>query len=115
MSTHRLPRTVLLGALAAAAGWLAFGVGRPEAAGQIPAAPGGPAPAAADAKKDDRAADRAAVQKAIDAFEEAFKKGDAKAVAGLWAAEGEYVSDDGTTLTGRAALEKAYTEFFAKN
>jgi uncharacterized protein (TIGR02246 family) len=111
MSTHRLPRTVLLGAFAAAAGWLALGVGRPEAVGQPPAAP-----VAADPKgKDDRAADRAAVQKAIDAFEEAFKKGDAKAVAALWTAEGEYVSDDGTTLTGRAALEKAYTEFFAKN
>ncbi|WP_439622602.1 DUF4440 domain-containing protein, partial [Gemmata sp.] len=115
MSTHRLPRPVLLGALAAAAGWLALGAGRPEAAGQLPAT-GVAAPVAADAKgKDDRAADRAAVQKAIDAFEDAFKKGDAKAVAALWAAEGEYVSDDGTTLTGRAALEKAYTEFFAKN
>lgn len=115
MSVQRLPRVAVLGVLAAAAGWLVFG-GRPEAVGQFPAAPA--APVAADAKdkgKDDRAADRAALEKAIGAFEEAFKKNDAKAVAALWTPDGEYVSDDGTTFSGRAALEKAYTEFFAKN
>lgn len=111
MSTHRLPRTVLLGAFAAAAGWLALGVGRPEAVGQPPVAP-----VAADPKgKDDRAADRAAVQKAIDAFEEAFKKGDAKAVAALWTENGESREATGETFRGRAAVEKAYAEFFKAN
>jgi uncharacterized protein (TIGR02246 family) len=36
-------------------------------------------------------------------------------VAVLWTTEGEYIGDDGATFTGRAALEKAYVEFFAKN
>ena len=36
-------------------------------------------------------------------------------MAAHWTAEGEYTSDDGTTFSGRAALEKAYAEFFAKN
>ena len=45
----------------------------------------------------------------------AFGKGDGKAVAGLWTPDGEYISDDGTTFRGRAALEKDYAEFFAKN
>jgi uncharacterized protein (TIGR02246 family) len=35
-------------------------------------------------------------------------------VAACWTAEGEY-TDEGTTVRGRPALEKAYTRFFAKN
>src|SRR5262249_3600785 len=64
---------------------------------------------------EDRPADREAVRKALDSFVAAFQKGDAKAVAGHWTAEGEYIGDDGTTYRGHAALEKAYTEFFGKN
>src|SRR5438270_12232820 len=45
----------------------------------------------------------------------ALEKGDAKALAGLWTEEGEYVGDDGTTVRGRPALEAAYAKFFAKN
>jgi uncharacterized protein (TIGR02246 family) len=55
------------------------------------------------------------VKKALAAFAKAFQKGDGKAVAGMWTAEGEYVGDDGMTFRGHAALEKAYSEFFAKN
>jgi uncharacterized protein (TIGR02246 family) len=84
-----------------------------------PAAPATPAqPPAAGAKAapaQERPADRAAIEKALDEFGAAFQKGDGKAVAALFTAEGEYISDDGATFTGRAALEKAYTEFFAKN
>jgi uncharacterized protein (TIGR02246 family) len=36
-------------------------------------------------------------------------------VAGHWTAEGEYIGDDGARFQGRAALEKAYAELFAKN
>jgi uncharacterized protein (TIGR02246 family) len=64
---------------------------------------------------DDRAGDRAAIQKTLDGLATAFQKGDGKAVAAFWTGEGEYTSEDGATFTGRAALEKAYTEFFAKN
>jgi uncharacterized protein (TIGR02246 family) len=70
---------------------------------------------AAAAAPEERPADRAAIEKALDEFAAAFKKGDGKVVAALWTPSGEYISDDGTTFIGRAALEKAYTEFFAKN
>lgn len=81
--------------------------------------PTGTAPATGDPPKaaapDDRAADRETVQKALDSFTAAFQKGDAKAVAAHWTADGEYVGDDGTTHRGRAALEKDYAAFFAKS
>ena len=64
---------------------------------------------------EDRPADREAVRKALDGFVAAFQKGDAKAVAAGWTAEGEYISDDGTVFRGRPALEKAYAEFFTTN
>ncbi len=80
----------------------------PSTAGQPPAAP------VAQNGPEARPADRDGVQTAIDTFAAAFQKGDAKAVAALWTAEGEYVSDDGATFRGRAALEKAYAEFFTK-
>lgn len=82
--------------------------------GNKPTTAGEPATVAEKATED-RAADRAAVQKAIDSFTAAFQKGDARAVAAHWTAEGEYVSDDGTTFRGRAALEKSYADFFKDN
>src|SRR5437868_1204850 len=104
------PRTlVLLGGFAAAAGWLALTGGRPGAAGQPQSSPQKAAAA------EERQPDQTAVRKALDGFVAAFRKGDAKAVAACWTAEGEYTSDDGTTFRGRAALEKAYSEFFAKS
>jgi uncharacterized protein (TIGR02246 family) len=110
MSSSRTSAAGILvfGCLAASAAWLALG-GHAGSAGQPPAG-GAAQPAGAD-----RAADREAVRKAIDSFAAAFRKGDAKAVADHWTAEGEYVSDDGATYRGRAALEKAYSESFAKN
>jgi len=71
--------------------------------------------AASAAAPEDRQADKIAIQKALDGFSAGFKKGDGKAVAALWTTEGEYTSSDGATFSGRATLEKAYTEFFAKN
>jgi uncharacterized protein (TIGR02246 family) len=62
-----------------------------------------------------RQPDKAAVEAATTDFAKAFNTGDAKALAAKWTAEGEYVSDDGETFRGRAALEKAYGAFFAKN
>jgi uncharacterized protein (TIGR02246 family) len=65
------------------------------------------APLAGDQNRD---ADREAVRKAGDAFAAAFEKGDAKAVAALWTDGAEYVGEYGTTLRGRAEIEKAFVE-----
>jgi uncharacterized protein (TIGR02246 family) len=98
---------LILGGFALAGILLAAGdgiraVGQPAAAGGKPGA-------------GDRPEDRAGIEKAIATFAEAFRKGDGKAVAGHWTAEGEYVSDDGTSFRGREAIDKAYTEFFGRN
>jgi uncharacterized protein (TIGR02246 family) len=57
----------------------------------------------------------AAVRKTADEFAAAFNRGDAKAVAAFWTAEGEMVDADGETIKGRAAIEKSYVDFFKEN
>jgi uncharacterized protein (TIGR02246 family) len=69
---------------------------------------------AAEAGEPKRKADEEAIRKLSADFTRALMKGDAKAVAGLWTEEGEYISADGTTVRGRPALEAAYTKFFSK-
>jgi uncharacterized protein (TIGR02246 family) len=56
-----------------------------------------------------------AIQKQGEAFLEAFQKGDAKAVAGFWAEDGDYTDLTARRLKGRDEIEKAFTEFFAAN
>jgi uncharacterized protein (TIGR02246 family) len=56
----------------------------------------------------------AAIQKNGEAFVEAFHKGDARALAALWAPDGEYTDQTGFCLKGREAIEKNYQEFFSK-
>ncbi|QJW98565.1 YybH family protein [Frigoriglobus tundricola] len=106
-------RLLLFGGLGVAI-WFAFGGSHPGSAGQPPGAPVPTGAPAAQKAPEERPADRDGIQKALDAFAAGFRAGDAKAVAGQWAAEGEYIGDDGTTFRGRAALEKAYAELFAK-
>jgi uncharacterized protein (TIGR02246 family) len=72
-------------------------------AGQVAAARTGSA-------EPNRDADREAIRKADDAFAAAFEKGDVKAVAAMWSDGAEYVGEDGTRLTGRAEIEKAFAE-----
>ena len=67
------------------------------------------APASKDSSRD---ADREAILQSARDFAAAFEKGDAKAVAALWTEEGEYESDDGTILRGRAAMEAAFAAHF---
>jgi uncharacterized protein (TIGR02246 family) len=67
------------------------------------------------APKDDSSADLSAIRAAGLAFVEAFNKHDAKAVADHWTDSGEYVGEDGASLSGRPAIEKAYAAFFADN
>jgi uncharacterized protein (TIGR02246 family) len=90
----------------AAAGLLAAAVTGFILAQDRPAPPAGETP--------QRPADEAAIREASQALARAFEKGDAKAVAGAWTEEGEYSDDQGKKVRGRAALEKAYAEFFAK-
>ncbi len=50
-----------------------------------------------------------------DAYVAAFNKGDAKALAALYAEDAQYTNEDGGTVAGRAAVLESLTKFFAKN
>jgi uncharacterized protein (TIGR02246 family) len=56
-----------------------------------------------------------AIQKNAEAFVEAFHKGDAKALAAIWAADGDYTDLMGRQFKGRAAIEKAFADLFAEH
>jgi uncharacterized protein (TIGR02246 family) len=56
-----------------------------------------------------------AIQKQAEAFVEAFHKGDAKAVAALWVADGDFIDQTGRQVKGREAIEKAFEDLFAEN
>ena len=60
------------------------------------------------------ATDTDAIKKAGQSFVKAYLAGDAKAVAEHWTENGEYLSDDGVTVRGRAEIEKAYEKSFAR-
>src|ERR1700730_8492448 len=47
-------------------------------------------------------------------FVAAFNRGDAKAVAGFWAPDADYVDQAGGHVKGRAAIEKLYAKTFAE-
>jgi uncharacterized protein (TIGR02246 family) len=66
------------------------------------------------AGEQERKADESEIRKISEELTRAFEKGDAKAIGTYFTQEGEYVDDEGVSLRGRAALEKAYGEFFAK-
>jgi uncharacterized protein (TIGR02246 family) len=59
-----------------------------------------------------RDADEAAIRQSAVAFTKAFEKGDAKAVAAFWTEQGEHQDESGSTLRGRAEIEKAFAELF---
>jgi uncharacterized protein (TIGR02246 family) len=67
-------------------------------------------PAASQEKNPEAAA---ALVKKAESFVAAFHKGDAKAVAAHWTADGDYTSQTGKTMKGRDAIEKAFTGLFA--
>src|SRR5262249_8848896 len=48
-------------------------------------------------------------------FISAFNKGDAKATAGFWTQDADYVDQVGHHFKGRAAIEKLYEKVFADN
>jgi uncharacterized protein (TIGR02246 family) len=102
--------SVMCGLMALLVGgaWV-HGTGQPAQPPTAQSNYGGAAPA-----EQDRPADRAAVQAATQQFARAFEKEDAAAVAALFTESGEYDNDDGPPIHGRAALTKAYADFFAK-
>jgi uncharacterized protein (TIGR02246 family) len=54
-----------------------------------------------------------AIRAAAGQFVTAFNNRDAKAIAALWAADGDYLDESGTLSTGRDAIEKYYADVFA--
>lgn len=116
MSDVRRWKNLWCGALAAAA----LSVGSPAAA-QI----GVPSPAtkvapavsatAAPAPASDVSADSQAIRKAAQEFVAAFNKGDAAALAAPWTDNGEFQTESGATIVGRAAIQAAYAEYFKEN
>jgi uncharacterized protein (TIGR02246 family) len=48
-------------------------------------------------------------------FAAAFDKGDAKAIAAFWTADGDYTDHSGKHLKGRAEIAKAFAGLFAEN
>jgi ketosteroid isomerase-like protein len=46
------------------------------------------------------------------AFEAAYAKGDVKALAGFFAEDAEYTTEEGQTLAGNAAIEESMREAF---
>jgi uncharacterized protein (TIGR02246 family) len=65
--------------------------------------------------KDGNAADEAALLKQAEEFVEAFHKGDAKAIAAFWTADGDYTDQTGKVFKGREGIEKQFKGFFAEN
>jgi uncharacterized protein (TIGR02246 family) len=61
----------------------------------------------------DAAAAEQAIRASAEQFVAAFNRGDAKALAALWTADGDYVDDAGELTTGRAAIEAKYAAYFA--
>ncbi len=68
-----------------------------------------------DATPEPFAAEVAAIRAGSESFVAAFNKHDAKGVAALWTADGEYIDDSGRAINGRDAIEQDYAAFFTEN
>jgi uncharacterized protein (TIGR02246 family) len=86
----------------------ALAVGPLVGVGEVPARPQEP-----KAKGDETP--RPGEGKRAQEFIAAFNRGDAKAVASFWTADGDYIDQSGRKYKGRAALEKLYEKVFAAN
>jgi len=60
-------------------------------------------------------ADEAAIRATAAAYTNVFRSGNAKAVAGLWAPDAQYIDESGTEFRGRDAIEKHFAEIFAEH
>jgi uncharacterized protein (TIGR02246 family) len=74
---------------------------------------GAPVPAATAAMNESaKPTEAAAIRATADAFVAAFNRGDVKAVAALWTADGSLVDDQGRLFQGRQAIENEYAALF---
>ena len=61
------------------------------------------------------AKDKEVIARKAEAYMDYFREGNAKLVAALWTADGDYTDPAGKHLKGRAAIEKAFAVMFAEN
>ena len=66
-------------------------------------------------KKSEASPAAAAIRASEQAFVAAFNRGDAKAVAALWTANGSLADEQGQVYKGRKAIEDEYATFFLAN
>lgn len=59
--------------------------------------------------------DEAAVREQLSALKASVIKGDGKAMANLWTADGRYIDDQGNAYQGRNSLEKNFSQVFQEN
>jgi uncharacterized protein (TIGR02246 family) len=109
MDTVRFRTPPLIAALAVLLGVNCGTFARAQSAAARPASAVATSAAPAHGAADDEKAIRAAAEQ----FVVAFNKHDAKAVAALWAVDGDYLDETGTLGTGRDAIEKYYADYFA--
>ncbi len=67
------------------------------------------------AEDNSKEADTKAIAKLAASYQMAFNRGDAKAVAALYAPDGDFVGARGILLKGREQIQEAYGRFFALN
>jgi uncharacterized protein (TIGR02246 family) len=92
----------------------AAALGLPKtAAGDSPAKPG-TAPAASAAGPAHRV-DEKAIRLAVEAFAKAYNAGDAKAIALLFVADGEIVSEEGQSTQGREGIRQVFAGIFKEH
>jgi uncharacterized protein (TIGR02246 family) len=60
-------------------------------------------------------AEEQAIRATLASYVAAFNRGDAAAVAAHWSEKAEYTAPDGEKLTGRKAIQDAFTKLFAEN
>lgn len=70
-------------------------------------------PAAGTEKAKDNPKEEQALKERSEQFVAAFDKGDAKALAEFWTADGDYVDQAGHALNGRKAIEADFKKQFA--
>src|SRR5262245_8256452 len=63
----------------------------------------------------DQGSDLKAIRDTAQAYVAAFNRQDAKAIAALWAENGDCIDDSGKRFQGRAEIEKVYAELFRQH
>jgi uncharacterized protein (TIGR02246 family) len=80
----------------------------------VPSAPAANAISAQSSKRSESSkAEMAALAAKLDSLSKFVAAGDAASLAGLWAQDGSFVDDSGTSYQGRSALQKRFENVFA--